>query len=176
MAETYLLKKLKWNGLKKVTQEDILKMSEMDYYEIAYNVIGKFLEDEIDRDKLLSLVKDAYSFKVPLEHVESRRYVMRLDQGPTASFKDFAARMMARLMNQFLKEENRSLQILTATSGDTGSAIANAFYNLENIKVLVLYPENEVSVRQRKQMTSLGGNIRIISVDGKFDDCQALVK
>jgi len=101
---------------------------------------------------------------------------MRLDRGPTAAFKDFAARMMARLMNYFLEKENRSLLILTATSGDTGSAIANAFYKLDKIKVVVLFPEGEVSSRQRKQMTTLGENISIISIDGKFDDCQALVK
>jgi threonine synthase len=101
---------------------------------------------------------------------------MRLDQGPTASFKDFAARMMGRLMQYYLKKENRSLLILTATSGDTGSAIANAFYGLENIKVVILFPETEVTDRQRKQMTTLHKNIHVIALNGKFDHCQALVK
>jgi threonine synthase len=101
---------------------------------------------------------------------------MRLDQGPTASFKDFAARMMGRLMNYFLRKNNRKLLILTATSGDTGSAIANAFYGLDNIKVLILFPEKEVTNRQRKQMTTLGKNVSVVAVDGKFDDCQAMVK
>ncbi len=101
---------------------------------------------------------------------------MRLDQGPTASFKDFAARMMGRLMQYYLNKDNRELLILTATSGDTGSAIANAFYELDNIKVVVLFPENEVTNRQRKQMTTLGKNIQIIALDAKFDDCQYLVK
>lgn len=101
---------------------------------------------------------------------------MRLDQGPTASFKDFAARMMGRLMQYFLNQEKKDMLILTATSGDTGSAIANAFYGLQNIKVVILFPENEVSDRQRKQMTTLGENIQIIGIDGKFDDCQAFVK
>ncbi len=101
---------------------------------------------------------------------------MRLDQGRTASFKDFAARMMGRLMQYYLKKENRSLLILTATSGDTGSAIANAFYGLENIKVAILFPEDEVTDRQRKQMTTLHKNIHVIALKGKFDNCQAIVK
>jgi threonine synthase len=113
---------------------------------------------------------------VPLENIYGRNYVMRLDQGPTASFKDFAARMMGRLMQYFLRLENRKLLILTATSGDTGSAIANAFYGLDNIKVVILFPKTEVTDRQRKQMTTLHKNISVIALDGKFDDCQALVK
>ncbi len=97
-------------------------------------------------------------------------------RGPTASFKDFAARLMGRLINYYLIRGKEKLLILTATSGDTGSAIANAFHGLDNIQVLVLFPEKEVTPRQRKQMTTLGGNVSIISVDGKFDHCQALVK
>jgi threonine synthase len=101
---------------------------------------------------------------------------MRLDRGPTALFKDFAARMMARLMQYFLKKTDRKLLILVATSGDTGSAIANAFYGLDSIEVCVLFPEKEVSDRQRKQMTTLTKNVRILALPGKFDDCQILVK
>lgn len=158
------------------TQEEIDGFSEMYYHEIAFAVGKKFLAGQIDDDALLQLVRDAYDFDVPLEQVYERKYVMRLDQGPTASFKDFAARMMGRLMNHYLAEDKENLLILTATSGDTGSAIANAFYGLDNIQVVVLFPENEVTNRQRKQMTTLGKNVRIIAVDGKFDDCQALVK
>jgi threonine synthase len=101
---------------------------------------------------------------------------MRLDQGPTASFKDFAARLMGRLMQYYLQQQNRNLLILTATSGDTGSAIAHAFYGLHNIQVVILFPEHEVTSRQRRQMTILRKNIKIVSLKGKFDDCQALVK
>ena len=101
---------------------------------------------------------------------------MRLDQGPTASFKDFAARMMARLMNHFLSSENSHYTILTATSGDTGSAVASAFHGLSSIDVVILFPSGEVSETQRRQMTTLKGNIRVIAIDGKFDDCQMLVK
>ena len=158
------------------SSEEIVGFSNMEYYEIALEVIYKFLKGEIEKDELKELVKDAYNYDVPLELVYDRKYILRLDQGPTASFKDFAARMMGRLMAYYLKNENHNLLILTATSGDTGSAIANAFYGLKNIKVLVLFPEKEVTQRQRKQMTTLGNNIQIVSVDGKFDDCQALVK
>jgi threonine synthase len=151
-------------------------LSGRTYAEVAFAIARNFLEGEIPEDDLLRLVKDAYNFNVPLERVYSRNYIMRLDQGPTASFKDFAARMMGRLMQYFLKKQNRQMLILTATSGDTGSAIANAFYGLDNIKVVILYPEKEVTPRQRKQMTTLRRNIKIIALNGKFDDCQALVK
>jgi threonine synthase len=156
--------------------EEIHAMKTMDYPNIAFAIARRFLMEEIPSNDLYALIKDAYDYAVPLEHVTDRLYVMRLDQGPTASFKDFAARLMGRLMHYFLLKEHRNLLILTATSGDTGSAIANAFYGLDNINVVVLFPEKEVTARQRKQMTTLGKNVKIISIDGKFDDCQALVK
>jgi len=158
------------------TKEEINKFSQMEYYEIAFEVGKKFLHDQIPEADLKAIVKDAYNYDVPLENVYDRKYVMRLDQGPTASFKDFAARMMGRLMQYYLNNEGRELLILTATSGDTGSAIANAFYDLDNIQVVVLFPLTEVTNRQRKQMTTLGKNIQIIGLDAKFDDCQYLVK
>jgi threonine synthase len=158
------------------TNEEIQGFRNKAYHEIAWEVIGKFLQDEIPADDLKAILKDAYTFDVPLEKVHDRNYIMRLDQGPTASFKDFAARMMGRLMNYFLIRANRKMLILTATSGDTGSAIANAFYGLDNIRVVILYPETEVTDRQRKQMTTLHKNISVLALDGKFDDCQALVK
>ncbi|HLD45941.1 MAG TPA: threonine synthase [bacterium] len=150
--------------------------SGQEYHEVAYTIAHKFLHAELPADVLFALVKDAYDYVIPLEQIYDNKYVMRLDQGPTASFKDFAARLMGRLMQYYLKQENKKLLILTATSGDTGSAIANAFYGLTNIEVIVLFPRTEVTPRQRKQMTTLGRNIRIIALDAKFDDCQALVK
>lgn len=159
-----------------ISMEKIGEMKYMEYFEIANIIIGQFLKGVIPEDILASLVKDAYDYEIPLEHVSDRKYVMRLDQGPTASFKDFAGRMMGRLMDYYISSRNENLLILTATSGDTGSAIANAFYGFENIKVVVLFPEDEVTSRQRKQMTTLGKNIQIIGLDAKFDDCQALVK
>ena len=162
--------------LPQFSKEEIDAFSSMEYFEIAYEVIKKFLVGEIEDQELYELIKDAYNYEVPLEKVVDNKFILRLDQGPTASFKDFAARMMGRLMNYYLTKQKRNLLILTATSGDTGSAIANAYYGLDNINVVVLFPENEVTSRQRKQMTTLGKNIQIISINGKFDDCQAMVK
>ena len=105
-----------------------------------------------------------------------RRFLMRLDRGPTASFKDFAARMMARWMGALNRAEDAELVILTATSGDTGSAVAHAYHGVPRVHSVVLFPIDEVSTRQRKQMTTLGGNVTTFAVDGKFDDCQAMVK
>jgi threonine synthase len=163
-------------SIPQLTADEIKSFINKPYHEIAYDVTSKYLAGEIPPEELKRIVSEAYNYPVPLEPVYERKYIMRLDQGPTASFKDFAARMMGRLMHYYLALENRSLLILTATSGDTGSAIANAFYGLDNIKVVVLFPENEVTDRQRKQMTTLGRNVKVISIDGKFDDCQALVK
>jgi threonine synthase len=101
---------------------------------------------------------------------------MRLDQGPTASFKDFAAQMMAQMFGRFLQEEGREVTILTATSGDTGAAVAHAFHKVPGVRVIVLFPIEEVSESQRKLMTTLKDNIRTVAIDGKFDDCQAMVK
>jgi threonine synthase len=158
------------------SKDEISRFSDKAYHEIAFEVVYKFLANEIEIEELKALAKDAYDFNIPLEKIYENKYIMRLDQGPTASFKDFAARMMGRLMQYFLKKENKKLIILTATSGDTGSAIANAFYGLDNIQVVILFPEKEVTDRQRKQMTTLHRNIQILSLNGKFDDCQALVK
>ncbi len=117
-----------------------------------------------------------YNYNLSLTPVSDNKYILRLDQGPTASFKDFAARMMARSMAYFLQQDQHKLVILTATSGDTGGAVADAYHNLDNVEVIVLYPQNEVSERQRCQMTTLGNNITALGIDGKFDDCQSLVK
>lgn len=160
----------------RLTVDDILSFSDLPYAEIAFYIARKYLHNIITDDELLKITRDAYDYDIPLENIYEKKFIMRLDHGPTASFKDFAARLMGRLMQYFLRLENRNLLILTATSGDTGSAIANAFYGLENIKVVILFPEAEVTDRQRKQMTTLHNNIQIVAIDAKFDDCQALVK
>lgn len=160
----------------KISIKTILSMKDMTYPEIAFTVTNHFLKDEIPEDELKRIVNESYDYPVPLEKVNNQINILRLDQGPTASFKDFAARMMARLMQYYLKQKNKNLLILTATSGDTGGAVADAFYGMDNIKVTVLFPEKEVSDRQRKQMTTLQKNITAIAIKGKFDDCQALVK
>ncbi len=159
-----------------LSSNELESLSEMQYYEIAQFILNKFLDKEINKDDLSKICTEAYDFDVPIERVIDRNYILRLDQGPTASFKDFAARMMSRLMQYFLASEKRHLTILTATSGDTGSAVANAFFDQPNIRVIILFPKNEVTDMQRKQMTTLHKNISVISIDGKFDDCQTLVK
>ncbi|HRT27241.1 MAG TPA: threonine synthase [Syntrophales bacterium] len=155
--------------------DDIYALKGKPYIEAAMLVSRAFLEAEVSGDVLEKVVVDSYPFGVPLERVMDRKYIMRLDRGPTASFKDFAARMMARLMSHFRVEGSR-LNVLVATSGDTGSAVGEAFKGVEGIDVYILYPRAEVSGRQKKQLDTIGGNVLAISVDGKFDDCQNLVK
>jgi threonine synthase len=145
------------------------------YADTAMLIAESFLKDEITKEELRRIVDDAYNFTVPLEHVRKRQYIMRLDQGPTASFKDFAARLMARLMSHFLNPGER-LNILVATSGDTGGAVGDAFHGVPGVDVYILYPDEEVSGMQKKQLDTIGGNVQAISVAGKFDDCQNLVK
>jgi threonine synthase len=158
------------------TSNEISAFAKLPYHEIAFRVLSKFTDGIIPSDALAAICRDAYNFEIPLEKVCDRVVVMRLDQGPTASFKDFAAQMMARLLGRFLQEDGKQLTILTATSGDTGAAVAHAFHNVPGIRVIVLFPIDEVSLSQRKLMTTLTGNVRTVAVDGKFDDCQAMVK
>ncbi|NLA48333.1 MAG: threonine synthase [Bacteroidales bacterium] len=159
-----------------LSPEELLSYREKDYPGMAFSFLYKFLKTEIEAEVLISLCRDAYNFDIPVEPAGERYYILRLDQGPTASFKDFAARMMARLMNHFTAGEKKHYTILTATSGDTGSAVASAFHGLSNINVIILFPLGEVSDTQRKQMTTLHGNVKVIGVNGKFDDCQRIVK
>ena len=145
------------------------------YADTAMLIAESFLKDEIPKEDLRRIVDDAYNFAVPLEQVRARQYIMRLDRGPTASFKDFAARLMARLMSHFLNPGER-LNILVATSGDTGGAVGDAFHGVPGVDVYILYPDEEVSGVQKKQLDTIGGNVQALSVAGKFDDCQNLVK
>ena len=164
------------DGYPRFEKDELLEMAKLSYPELGYAVLSKMIGDQLPADVLKKVTEDAYNFPVPVDQVHENKFVLRLDKGATASFKDFAARTMARIMQYYCNQENRELLILTATSGDTGGAVASAFYGMENIKVAVLFPINEVSDRQRKQMTTLGKNVTAIAVDGKFDDCQALVK
>ena len=147
------------------------------YHELATALLMRYVGDEVTAEAMAALCEDAYDYAVPLERVHHRRHLLRLDRGPTASFKDFAARWMGRMIGLLVRERGVApLVILTATSGDTGSAVAQAFAGVEGIEVMVLFPVDEVSDRQRKQMTTIGGNVTTVGVDGKFDDCQAMVK
>lgn len=154
--------------------EKIWALKGRSYPEVAFSCLRSFLQEEIPEDALWEITRRAYDFPVPVERVTERRYLLRLDQGPTASFKDFAARFMARAMQYFAQAYEEPRIILVATSGDTGSAIANAFHGLSGLTVVVLYPRDEVSLRQAKQMNTLGGNVVAVSAQAKFDQLQAL--
>ncbi|HEX9046115.1 MAG TPA: threonine synthase [Verrucomicrobiae bacterium] len=160
----------------RLTWEEMAAFATLPYHEIAFRVLSKFTAGIVPDAELLAMCRSAYNFPVPLEIVNVRIFLMRLDQGPTASFKDFAAQMMARLFGRFLREDGRRVTILTATSGDTGSAVAHAFHNIPGVRVIVLFPDAEISESQRKLMTTLKDNVRTVAINGKFDDCQAMVK
>ena len=159
-----------------VTPAEIAAFATLPYHEIAFRVLSKYTDGIIPAAALATMCREAYNFNIPLEKIQDRVHLMRLDQGPTASFKDFAAQMMARMFGRFLKEDGKQLTILTATSGDTGAAVAHAFHKIPGVQVIVLFPIAEVSESQRKLMTTLKDNVRTVAIDGKFDDCQAMVK
>ena len=150
----------------------------MSFQEIAYTVADAFFGEDVDADSLKKIVYDTLAFDCPVVPVSDNIYTLELFHGPTLAFKDVGARFMARLLQYFLKKENNGseVNVLVATSGDTGSAVANGFLGVDGIKVYVLYPKGKVSPIQECQFTTLGKNITAIEVDGVFDDCQALVK
>ena len=148
------------------------------FQEIAYTVADAFFGEDVDAESLKKIVYDTLSFDCPVVKVTDNIYTLELFHGPTLAFKDVGARFMARLLQYFIRQENKGEQVnvLVATSGDTGSAVANGFLGVDGIHVYVLYPKGKVSPIQECQFTSLGKNITAIEVDGVFDDCQALVK
>ena len=149
------------------------QMPEMGLQEMAYQVADAFFGEDVPAEKLRQIVFDTLSFEIPLVKVTEQIYSLELFHGPTLAFKDVGARFMARLLAHFNKEQ---VNVLVATSGDTGSAVANGFLGVEGIHVYVLYPKGKVSRLQEAQFTTLGQNITAIEVEGTFDDCQALVK
>ena len=144
------------------------------FQDMAFEMAKLLVDGEIPDADLRKLTDDAFDFDVPVKKVHDNIYALELYHGPTAAFKDFGARFMARAMSYFLGE--KKLTILVATSGDTGSAVAKGFYGLPNIDVIILYPSGKVSPLQEKQLTTLGKNITALEIDGTFDECQALVK
>lgn len=145
--------------------------------EISKEVAEAFFGDDIPKDQLNSIVEKTLNFEIPLVEVEKDIYVLELFHGPTYAFKDVGARFMARVLSYFVKERNQDdVKVIVATSGDTGSAVANGFLGVEGIQVFVLYPSGKVSAMQESQFTTLGQNIVALEVDGTFDDCQNLVK
>ena len=158
-------------------------LSSMSFLEIAFETIKPFVDGEITGPVLEELCKEAFSFSAPLVPVNpdlkepfSEPVLMELFHGPTAAFKDFGARFMARTFSFLRRGEDRPIHILVATSGDTGGAVADGFFGVEGISVTILYPKGRVSELQEKQIAGLGGNISALAVEGSFDDCQALVK
>lgn len=154
-------------------------MQEIEKYsfqEIGYEVSKNFIGGEIPNQKLLTIIESAIDFPAPLVELSDQLSVLELFHGPTLAFKDFGARFMAKTMEYFAGDLEKELNILVATSGDTGSAVAYGFYGVEGINVFILYPKGKVSLIQEKQLTTLDKNITAIEVNGTFDDCQRLVK
>lgn len=149
----------------------------LSFQEIAYQVADSFFGEDLPADVLKEIVYDTLSFDVPAVKVTGNIYSLELFHGPTLAFKDVGARFMARLLGYFIRKQGqKNVKVLVATSGDTGSAVANGFLGVEGIHVYVLYPKGKVSEIQEKQFTTLGRNITSLEIDGTFDDCQALVK
>lgn len=152
-------------------------IDKMSFPEMAYQVADAFFGEDIPADILKQIVYDTLNFDIPLVNVKDDIYSLELFHGPTLAFKDVGARFMARLLGYFIRKENKEqINVLVATSGDTGSAVANGFLGVEGIHVYVLYPKGKVSEIQEKQFTTLGKNITALEIDGTFDDCQGLVK
>jgi threonine synthase len=154
-------------------------LNNLDQYslpEIAFHVAQNILEDDIPADDLKAIIHEAINFYAPIVKLEDNVYVLELFHGPSLAFKDFGARFMSRVMSYFLEEGEKQLDVLVATSGDTGGAVALGFLGVPNTRVTILYPKGKVSQIQELQLTTNGQNIRALEIDGTFDDCQALVK
>lgn len=151
-------------------------LEKYSFQEIAFRIAKKFIEDEIPESSLHDIISNSITFPAPLVSIGKNLYVLELFHGPTLAFKDFGARFMAKTMGYFVAKRNTNLNILVATSGDTGSAVAHGFYDTSGINVFILYPKGKVSLIQEKQLTTLDKNITALEIDGTFDDCQRLVK
>ena len=163
--------------IRPLPQEFYDNIENMSFQEMSYQVAHNFFGDDVDAESLREIVFDTLAFETPIVKVEDNIYSLELFHGPTLAFKDVGARFMARLLRYFIKREGKEqVNVLVATSGDTGSAVANGFLGVDGIHVYVLYPKGKVSKIQESQFTTLGKNITAIEVDGVFDDCQALVK
>lgn len=154
----------------------ISEIEKYSFQEIGFEIARNFVGEEIPNNDLLTIIESAINFSAPLVELSDQLSVLELFHGPTLAFKDFGARFMAKTMEYFTKGSDQELNILVATSGDTGSAVAYGFYGVDGIKVYLLYPSGKVSYIQEKQLTTLDKNIIAIEIDGTFDDCQRLVK
>lgn len=159
-----------------LSQNQIESLSSMSFQEIGYLVIGSLFSEDLTDVQIKELVDHTLTFDAPLVPVEKDVYSLELFHGPTLAFKDFGARFCSKLMSLLLTDSNQKVRVLVATSGDTGSAVANGFLGVEGVEVIILFPKGKVSLLQEKQFTTLGQNITALEVDGVFDDCQTLVK
>ncbi len=162
--------------LNKLSKEFFDNIDKMTFQEMSFEVAKAFFGEDIPEADLKKIVYDTLAFPTPVVKVDENIYSLELFHGPTLAFKDVGARFMARLLGYFNKDEKQLVNVLVATSGDTGSAVANGFLGVEGVHVYVLYPKGKVSPIQECQFTTLGKNITAVEVDGVFDDCQALVK
>lgn len=153
---------------------DLNGLFELPVKQRNFKILKPFVEENLSDKQLENVIENTFAFPAKLVSVDDNNYCLELFHGPTLAFKDFGARFMANSLKFFSNGEK--ITILTATSGDTGAAVAHAFYNIENIEVVILYPKGKISVLQEKMFTTLGGNIKTIAIDGTFDDCQSLVK
>lgn len=149
---------------------------EMSFAELGYHVAKQLIGDSLPEDVLREIVTEAINFDAPLVSLGHKTHILELFHGPTLAFKDFGARFMARVMASLTADDQRTLTVLVATSGDTGGAVASAFHKVPGTRVIILYPKGGVSPLQEKQLTTLGENITALEVEGSFDDCQAMVK
>ena len=162
----------------RLPEEFFRDMGEMDFHEIAFAAASAFFGEDIPSGDLKDIVCDTLNFDTPVVNIHDNIWALELYHGPTLAFKDVGGRFMARMLSYFVRQEktDRKTTVIVATSGDTGSAVANGFLGVEGIDVIVLYPSGKVSEIQEKQFTTLGQNITALEVDGNFDDCQRLVK
>src|SRR5712675_401359 len=156
--------------------EELEEFRRLPFTEVCFRIVKPFVGPEVPEEILWQVVSEAINFPVKLISLSPALHVLELFHGPTLAFKDFGARFMARLMGYFVRSETRTLTVLVATSGDTGSAVAHGFLGVPGIRVVILYPSKRISEAQEKQFTTLGQNITALEVSGTFDDCQRLVK
>lgn len=155
---------------------DVEALLQQPFTQRSAAILSHLIGDDIPADVLAELVENAFCFPAPLAHVKDDIYCLELFHGPTLAFKDFGGRFMAQCLSHLTKEKANPITILTATSGDTGAAVAHAFHGIDNIQVVILYPKGKISTLQEKLFTTLGGNIHTVAVESDFDACQQLVK
>ncbi|MGF1685552.1 threonine synthase [Photobacterium japonica] len=155
--------------------DDVDALLELDFVARSSKILSAFIGEELTAETVAQMVDNAFQFPAPIAQVKDGVYALELFHGPTLAFKDFGGRFMAQSL-MAVSERDGKITILTATSGDTGAAVAHAFYGMDNIKVVILYPKGKISPLQEKMFCTLGGNITTVAVNGTFDDCQALVK